>query len=188
VPLTRILPLGDPRLRFVSPPILDPVAPDTLKNAALLSRTLASFRSRYGFGHGIAAPQIGMLQRMIALRPGLGPEILLNPVITWQSEKTTVLWDSCMCFPFLVVRVRRPASITLTYTDLSGREHSWEELDPWLSALLAHEVDHLDGVLAVDHAIDRESLVSREAYEADPVFYQKKVDRITEAPSYEGSP
>jgi peptide deformylase len=188
VPLTRILPLGDPRLRCVSPPILNPVAPDTLKNAALLSRTFASFRSRYGFGHGIAAPQIGILQRMIALRPGLGPEVLLNPLITWQSEETTVLWDSCMCFPFLLVRVRRPASITLTYTDLSGREHSWEGLDPWLSALLAHEVDHLDGILAVDHAIDRESLVSREAYEADPVFYQQLADPVTEPRQYKSPP
>jgi peptide deformylase len=174
-----ILLLGDPRLRKVSAPSPDPHNPDIRKTADLISRTLASFRTKYGFGHGIAAPQVGIPQRIIAVRLGSRTVVLLNPEITWQSDETTILWDSCMCFPFLIVRVMRPASLTLTFSDLSGTKHTWEQVNPWLSALLAHEVDHLNGVLAIDHSIDKDSLVAREVYEANPAFYQEQVDQIT---------
>jgi peptide deformylase len=64
-----------------------------------------------------------------------------------------VLWDDCMSFPDLLVRVKRHTGFTLTYLDEHGVEHSMA-VGGVLSELLQHEIDHLDGVLAVSRAVD----------------------------------
>jgi peptide deformylase len=66
------------------------------------------------------------------------------------------LWDDCFSFPDLMVRVRRHLEIEVEYEDLAGGSHSLVARDD-LSELLQHEIDHLDGVLATDRAIDRRS-------------------------------
>jgi peptide deformylase len=80
-----------------------------------------------------------------------------------------------MSFPFLLVRVERDAAIRVRYTDLEGRSHQSEELDVATSELLQHEIDHLDGILAVDRAVDGAALVVREEFERDPDFYRSQV-------------
>ena len=62
--------------------------------------------------------------------------------------------------------------------DEDGRTLEWRELEQSTSELLQHEIDHLDGVLAIDRALDRESVISREVYEADVSRFAKQVDYV----------
>ncbi len=174
----RVLPLGDPRLRCLCDPVPDVADPDLLMERERLKNALDAFRAEKGFGRGIAAPQIGIPKRFIAINLGQGTHALINPVITWRSEETFTLWDDCMCFPDLLVRVRRHASITLSFLDEEGRKQTWERLGRAESELLQHEVDHLDGVLATDLALDLKSIIYRSAFEADPAYFESQVDYV----------
>ena len=83
-----------------------------------------------------------------------------------------------MCFPDLLVRVRRHRSVTLAFQDEAGAPGLWERLDPAASELLQHELDHLDGVLAIDRALDARSIIYRAAFEADPDGFRAQVDGL----------
>ncbi len=173
-----VLPLGDPRLRQVSAPVAEPGDPAIRAAAARLTEVLEAFRARHGFGRGIAAPQIGVPLRMIGLHmPGM-PPVALNPEITWRSPETFTLWDDCMCFPDLLVRVRRHRSISLRWLGPDGLTQSRERLSPAESELLQHEIDHLDGVLAVDRAEGPNAIVRRAAFSADPERFRSQVDGL----------
>ena len=171
-----ILLLGDPRLRQICRPVDDFADPELQASCATLAATLGDFQRRHGFGRAIAAPQIGVGLRIVALDPKLGPPLLLNPEITRRSEESMTLWDDCMSFPDLLVRLRRRRSIGLRYRDPEGGRHEWNQLGPALSELLQHELDHLDGVLAIDHALDREAIVLRAVFEARPRHFRDQVD------------
>ncbi|MGZ9067397.1 MAG: peptide deformylase, partial [Burkholderiales bacterium] len=95
---------------------------------------------------------------------------------TWRSEETFTMWDDCMSFPDLLVRVARAKSLSLEYVDEQGKRKERRELDQAAAELLQHEIDHLDGVLAVDRAIDGESLVMRREYERNREYFDAKVD------------
>src|SRR5262245_10316208 len=95
-PAAPILQLGDPRLRQIYSPVLDVADPTFVENHRRLHTTLGKFRQAYGFGRAISAPQIGVPQRFIALNLGDGPQLLVNPIITWRSRETFTLWDDCM--------------------------------------------------------------------------------------------
>lgn len=172
----RILPLGDPRLRIVCEPVADPADSAFRAAASRLAAALDEFRAERGFGRGIAAPQIGIARRFVAVNLGEGTRCLVNPTITWRSPETFTLWDDCMCFPDLLVRVSRNASVSVAFVDEDGRPRLWECLGRAASELLQHELDHLDGVLAIDLALDRESILYRAAFEADPAYFRKRVD------------
>ncbi len=174
--MPEVLPLGDPRLRIVSARVLDLTDPAFASDARHLVEALDAFRARWGFGRGIAAPQIGVARRLIALNLGQGPFIVVNPEITWASAETFTMWDDCMCFPHLLVRVRRHASISLRYADAQGRVREWVHLDQPSSELLQHEIDHLNGILAIDRALDRHSIISRAAFDASPDLFRAQVD------------
>jgi peptide deformylase len=171
-----VLPLGDPRLRVVCAPVADPADPHFGQERDRLKAALEAFRAERGFGRGIAAPQIGILRRFIALHLGQGTQTLINPVITWRSAETFTLWDDCMCFPDLLVKVRRHHSISLAFLDEAGRPQKWEQVGRAESELLQHELDHLDGILATDRALDARSLILRAAFEADPAAFRAQVD------------
>jgi peptide deformylase len=81
------------------------------------------------------------------------PMIFINPVFSEQSAELIELWDDCMSFPDLLVRLRRHRSLRITYRDLNWGENT-QRLEGDLAELLQHEVDHLDGILAVMRAID----------------------------------
>ena len=174
----RVLPLGDPRLRLVAAPVDDLLGPAFLEERRRLVAALDAFRAERGFGRGIAAPQLGIARRFVAINLGRGTRILVNPGIEWRSEETFTLWDDCMCFPDLLVRVRRHASITVAFQDEEGRPQRWERLARAESELLQHELDHLDGVLATDRAIDRDAIIYRAAFEADPRRFEAMVDYV----------
>jgi peptide deformylase len=86
------------------------------------------------------------------------------------------MWDDCMSFPDLLVRVERARSLSLEYVDEQGRRKEWRELDQASAELLQHELDHLDGVLAVDRAMGPESLVLRREYERNREYFDAQVD------------
>ena len=168
----NVLLLGDPRLRVRSTEVegYDAAAFEAL------AATLDEFRRTHGFGRAISAPQIGIPQRFIAMNLGQGTFFIVNPLITWRSEETFTMWDDCMSFPDLLVRVERAQSLSLEYVDEQGKRKEWRELDRAAAELLQHEIDHLDGVLAVDRKIDDESLVMRREYERNREFFDAKVD------------
>ena len=117
-----------------------------------LHDTLLDFRAKHGWGRAIAAPQIGVLKRIVCLHIDR-PWLLINPAMAGMSERMMELWDDCMSFPDLLVRVKRHTGFTLTYLDENWVEHSMA-VEGVLSELLQHEIDHLDGVLAVSRAVD----------------------------------
>jgi len=178
MPAAAILKLGDPRLRHVSMPVKDFNDPDFIANRKRLHATLSEFRSANGFGRAVSAPQVGVAQRFIAINMGSGPSSIVNPEVVWRSPETFTMWDDCMSFPSLLVRLRRHRSISLRFVDELGRPQEWLRMDQAASELLQHEIDHLDGILAIDRAIDRESVVLREAFQAQPAHFAQQVDYV----------
>jgi len=128
-----------------------------------LHDTLSDFRARRGFGRGIAAPQIGETRRVICIRADQSIE-LVNPAIVRRGRKQMLLWDDCLSFPDLLVKVKRSYSIEVTYQDASGKRHRLRAEGP-LSELLQHEIDHINGILAIDRAIDSTHIVMRSELE-----------------------
>jgi peptide deformylase len=171
-----ILLLGDPRLRQICRPVVDVTDLELRAACAALTATLVDFQRRHGFGRAIAAPQIGVDLRVVAMDPTHGPPLLINPEIIGHSAESMTLWDDCMSFPDLLVRLRRSRSISLRYRDAEGMAHEWNELEPGVAELLQHEIDHLDGVLAIDHALDREAIVLRAVFEAERESFRARVD------------
>ena len=84
------------------------------------------------------------------------PLELINPVISWFSEEMFELWDDCMSFPNLLVKVMRHKKITIEFYDLNWEKHTWH-LENDMAELLQHEYDHLDGILATQRAINNKS-------------------------------
>ncbi len=112
---------------------------------------------------------------------GAGTQTLVNPVITWRSPDTFTLWDDCMCFPHLLVRLRRHSSVSVAFLDERGQHQSWERLPRAEAELLQHELDHLRGVLATDLPLDAQSIIYRSAFEADPAYFRDQVDYVIQA-------
>jgi peptide deformylase len=162
----EILQLGNPTLWQASQNIEDITSSETESVIRDLNDTLAGFREATGFGRGIAAPQIGVLSRVIFIRMQptgfCGP--LINPEIIWRSDAQMELWDDCFSFPDLMVRVSRAAAIRVEYRDERGAARNIEA-EGDLSELLQHEIDHLDGILAVDRAVSPRAFSTRAEWE-----------------------
>ncbi len=171
----KVLTIGDQRLRRVAAPITRIDARNVRDAVRSTHAALQAFRARHGFGRAIAAPQTGANMRLIACHLNGGSFTLFNPEITWRSRKTFELWDDCMSFPDLLVRVRRHCSISLRYTDAHGEVQEMAKLHQAESELLQHEIDHLDGVLAVDRAEDKWGFVTRSAFVAREDYFRTLV-------------
>src|SRR5260370_34931296 len=165
--IRAVLQLGHAGLRDVAQQVNDPAAPEIRPLVEALSDTLAYWRKTKGYGRGIGGPQIGANLRVIFLRlPGGGPWPLVNPEITWRSAEKIVVWDACLSFLSIFMQVERHREITARYQDLRAE---WREIrateERNLSELLQHEIDHLDGILAVDRIIDIKTMCTREEFE-----------------------
>ena len=158
MPVRDILLLGNPLLWQPAAPV-DPGSVEVRDIVGDLAATLADFRERKGFGRAIAAPQIGKSSRIVFLNVG-EPRPLLNPTIVARSDEQMELWDDCFSFPDLLVRVRRSVEITVRYQDEHGAERELHARNQ-LAELLQHEIDHLDGILATDRALDPRSIAMR---------------------------
>jgi peptide deformylase len=162
-----VLQLGDPGLREIAKRVEDSCTPEIRALVEDLADTLAYWRKTTGYGRAIAAPQIGSGLRVIFLElPGEGPWPLVNPEITERSEEKIVVWDACLSFLSIFMQVERHREIVVRYQDLRGEcqeLRAREERN--LSELLQHEIDHLDGILAVDRITDIRTMCTREEFE-----------------------
>jgi peptide deformylase len=165
--IRNILQLGDPTLRHSCLIVADPASPDVRDLVRDLADTLAHWRAETGYGRGIAAPQIGVLQRVIFLKlPEAEPWPLINPEIVWRSDNKIVVWDACLSFLSIFMKVERHREIRVRYQNFEGQVLEVDvgaERD--LSELLQHEIDHLDGILAIDRVTDVKTIVTREEFE-----------------------
>ncbi len=155
MPVREILLLGNPLLWHPSQNVNDIRSTETRGLIGDLAETLSDFRLRQGFGRAIAAPQIGEHRRLIFVKmsESAQPMPFINPTILRASREMMEMWDDCFSFPELMVRVSRHLEITVRYTDEYGSEQTATLRDD-LSELLQHEIDHLDGILATDRAIN----------------------------------
>ena len=167
MPVRPILQLGDPLLRQKAAPVADLTAPEIQDLVRDMADTLAHWRSVTGYGRGIAAPQLGILQRVIFLKlPDADPWPLINPEIIKRSEEKIIVWDACLSFLSIFMQVERHRHIIVRYQDLDAKTLEFAAGDNRnLSELLQHEIDHLDGILAIDRVTDVKTICTREEFE-----------------------
>jgi peptide deformylase len=106
-------------------------------------------------GIGLAAIQIGIPKRLVVIDLGKNPEerspmVLVDPEVTWMSDEKRIHEEGCLSIPEYYEEVERPDRIRLRYRDLDG-EVVETEADGILATCIQHEIDHLNGVLFVDH-------------------------------------
>jgi peptide deformylase len=155
----KVLLLGNPQLYKVSDEVRESELESLGTTIQDLHDTLMDFRSKHNAGRAIAAPQIGVLKRLIYMHIEK-PTVIINPVLKNRSDEMIEVWDDCMSFPDLLVHVLRHQSCTIEYFDEEWKRHSLNLIDD-LSELLQHEVDHLNGILAVSRAMDGRSYALR---------------------------
>lgn|SRR5208337_5297230 len=167
MPVCPILQLGDPLLRQEAVAVQNPAAREVYDLVQDLADTLAHWRVATGYGRGIAAPQLGVLQRVIFLQlPGAEPWPLINPEIIERSEERIIVWDACLSFLSIFMQVERHRQVTIRYQNLNRETIEFEAGDDRnLSELLQHEIDHLDGILAIDRVVDIKTICTREEFE-----------------------
>jgi peptide deformylase len=145
----KIIIVPDPVLRRVA----RAVTPADAANVAAL--VPAMFAAMYAApGIGLAAPQVGVLLRLVVM--DLAPEkvpaplTLINPEIVAKSDELAVREEGCLSLPGQYADVTRPAWVRVKYQDLAGKVNEIEG-EGLLAACLQHEIDHLNGVLFIDH-------------------------------------
>lgn len=153
--------LPDPVLRQVSRPI-------ERVDSALRSLSDDMLETMYDApGIGLAAIQVGEPIRMLVVdlakeNEPKAPRIFVNPEIVARSQERSVYEEGCLSIPDYYAEVERPASVTVRHLDLEGGQYEIEA-DGLLATCLQHEIDHLDGVLFIDHIsrLKREMVVRR---------------------------
>ena len=153
--LKDLILLGNPRLYEVCEPVLQNELPQVKGWVADLANVMREVQGKYRFGRAIAAPQLGIMKRLIYMNIDK-PVVFINPELCNLSDDLFELWDDCMSFPNLLVKVKRHQSITIKYLDENWQPRQWH-MDGALSELLQHEYDHLDGILCTMRAIDDRS-------------------------------
>lgn len=153
--LDDLLMLGDERLYQTSTPVLKTELQTVKDWVADMHNVMEQIRNKYHFGRAIAAPQLGIMKRLIYMNIDK-PVVFINPEIIDSSTELFELWDDCMSFPNLLVKVKRHQKITVNYLDEQWQPQQWI-MDGSLSELLQHEYDHLNGVLCTMRAIDNTS-------------------------------
>ena len=154
--------LGSPALRAQCEPVESVRSPAVRVVADDLQETLRDLVARQGFGRGLAAPQVGAPIRIVYLELD-APVFLINPEIVDIGTRDFLVWDDCFSVPNLLVRVLRAFHVRVSFTDLAGNTR---ELDAEgdLAELLQHEIEHLDGVLMVDHPAGLDPFCFREEW------------------------
>jgi peptide deformylase len=152
--IKEILTVPDPRLKDVSAPV-DAVTDDI---RALMDDMLDSMYAAQGIG--LAAIQIGVPLRVIVMDLEWGkegvpedhraPRFFVNPVISEPSEATTPYEEGCLSVPQVYDVIERPSTVRLTYLDRDGVAHD-EIVDGMFATCIQHEMDHLNGVVFIDH-------------------------------------
>lgn len=146
--ILEIIELPNPLLKKKSKPI-NKIDDDIKRLAMDMLETMY-----HAPGVGLAAPQVGVLKRLIVLDPYHedSPDkavVMINPEILEKSEETVVCPEGCLSVPEYQSEVERPEKIKVTWLDLEGKRHEVVS-DDFFARVVQHEVDHLDGVLFID--------------------------------------
>ncbi len=144
-----IIVIPDPRLKQPSEPV-EAVTDEIRQLADDMLETMYDAP-----GIGLAAVQIGVMKRILVLdvsREGEDkrPMVFINPEIVWSSEETSTYEEGCLSIPEYYEEVERPARVRVRYVDRDGQAQEIEA-EGLLATCLQHEIDHLDGVLFLDH-------------------------------------
>lgn len=148
--LRPILIHPDPRLKTVCKPVAD--ITDDIRRLA--DDMLATMYDAPGIG--LAAPQVGVLGRMLVMDCVKGedeapkPIVLINPEITWSSDERSTYNEGCLSIPEQYADVERPASVKVRWLGVDGKDHE-EQFDDLWATCVQHEIDHLDGKLFIDY-------------------------------------
>ena len=151
--LKEIIILPDKRLRLVSKPV-DKITPDIRKLVDDMFETMYDAP-----GIGLAAIQVAQPLRLITMdlakKDENGeitptPRVFINPEIISHSEEVSVYEEGCLSIPEYYEEVERPAKVRVRYTDLDGKVHE-EDAEGLFATCIQHEIDHLNGVLFIDH-------------------------------------
>jgi peptide deformylase len=153
--VSDILLIGNPLLYEKAQEVQPEELPGLMPKIDLMFETVLDFREKYGAGRAIAAPQIGLLKRIICLNTDR-KVAMINPVLSQLSSELFEVWDDCMSFPNLLVKVMRHKKLTISFFDLNWERQTWH-LEDDMAELIQHEYDHLDGILATQRAIDSQS-------------------------------
>ena len=153
--LEDLLLLGNPLLYMISEPVLESELNLIPEWIADLDHVIQEIRTKYHFGRAIAAPQLGIMKRLIYVNVNK-PVVLINPEFTYLSEELFELWDDCMSFPNLLVKIKRHKQCIIKYKDENWETREWDVHND-LSELVQHEYDHLDGILCTMRAFDEKS-------------------------------
>jgi len=137
--------LGDPVLKSSATPVDrfdDPLRQQVARMAGIMNDA---------YGVGLAAPQLGVSQRLLVYR--VGPDapliVLANPEIEWTSDDTEFLDEGCLSIPGITVDVERPVYVRVRAKDEQGEDRAIEA-SGLEARVIQHEMDHLDGVLILD--------------------------------------
>ena len=157
----EILILPDKRLRKVS----EPVKKIDAGIRKLVDDMLETMYDAPGIG--LAAIQIGISKRVVTMdlakkEEPKNPQVFINPEIVWSSDEKAVYEEGCLSIPEIYSDVERPAQVKVKYLDLEGELHEIEA-NGLLSTCLQHEVDHLNGILFIDHLsrLKRERIIKK---------------------------
>ena len=146
--LIPIILIPDPLLRKVSAPVTE-ITDGTRRLLDDMAETMYDAP-----GIGLAAPQVNISERVIVMDCGRdeAPELykMINPEIVARSDDRSVLEEGCLSIPHQTAEVERPASVDVRYLDTDGNEQMLH-CEGLLAACVQHEIDHLDGVLFIDH-------------------------------------
>jgi peptide deformylase len=129
-------------------------------------------------GYGLAAPQVGVLKRIIALDVESDFYVLINPETLWASEERVVLGEGCLSIPGVEAEVARPRQIRVRALDLDGQEILLEK-DELVARVLQHEMDHLNGVLFIDYLSQTKRLTLLKEYERLKKAHSKSKAKIS---------
>ncbi len=147
--LREILILPDKRLRLVSKPVAK-------VDAATRKLIGDMFDTMYGApGIGLAAIQIGEPKRIVTLDLAKkddpkAPQVFINPEVVWESDEEGTYEEGCLSIPEYYEEVKRPSAVKVAYLDVDGKKQEVEATG-LLATCLQHEIDHLNGVLFIDH-------------------------------------
>ena len=144
-----ILQLPDKRLRLISEPVAA-IDGEVKKLVADMFETMYEAP-----GVGLAAVQVGVPKRVVTIDATRGEEkkqpfAMINPEILWASDEKSVLEEGCLSIPEYIDEVERPAKIKARFLDLDGRTIE-VEAEGLFARVLQHELDHINGVLFIDH-------------------------------------
>ena len=152
--IREIVEVPDPRLRQISSPV-EEVTDEVRELVSDMFETMYAAP-----GIGLAAIQVGVSKRILVIdlqepeeeggEPVRDPRVFINPEILWHSDDEVPYTEGCLSVPEQYAEVMRPDRIRATWRDVDGNAHE-EEIDGLLAVCLQHEMDHLDGVLFIDH-------------------------------------